>query len=271
MTPTPEATARSPFARAGASAVAALGVLIWCIAFMGPIDLSVPIVPLEDFYNHYLVETSWGLLYTVLLAVPTAVLAFRPAHDVAAQQVMAVAFALVIGAAAAPELGHLVPAAVAVGLVAAVRALHGVPALPPNPQRTLSRRDLPAAVVVLAGIVPAVAMASQAIDAYRDPTVSADVTQNLDHWPAQAAFALALVLVGGLAVLATRGARLPAATAGVSAAWFGVTSVVFPGHDGSLGVAGGWVAVAWGVALLVSVSARRARRGSEPASPPPLA
>lgn len=231
---------------------------------MGPIDLSVPLVPLEDFYNHYLVEASWGLLYTVLLAVPTAVLVFRPAHDVAAQQVLAVAFALAIGAAAAPEFGHLVPAGIALGLVAAVRALHGVPALPTDPQRRLSRRDLPAAVVVLAGIVPAVAMASQAIDAYRDPTVSADVTQNLDHWPAQAAFALALVLVGGLAVLATRGVWLPATTAAVSAVWFGGTSIAFPGHDGSLGVTGGWIAVAWGLALLVGVLARRPRTGAEP-------
>lgn len=258
MTPTSDATARSPYIRAAAPALAALGVLVWLIGLMGIIDLTVPLIPLEDFYNAYLIETSWGLLYTVLLGVPTAVLAFRPRHDAAAQQALAVAAALALAAAAAPELGHLVPAALAVGLVAAVRVLDGARGLPPNPQRTLTRRDLPAAVVVLAGVVPAIAIASQAIAAYRDPTVSSDVTQGLDHWPAHAAFALATILVAALAVLRTRGAWLPASTAALSAAWFGATSVAFPEHDGSLGATGGWLAIAWAVALLVTVAARRA-------------
>lgn len=257
VTPTPDATTRSPYARAAAPALASFGVLVWLIGLMGIIDLTVPLIPLEDFYNAYLIETSWGLLYTVLLGVPTAVLAIRPQHDAAAQQILAAAAALALGAAAAPELGHLVPAAVAVGLVAAIRALSGARALPPSPQRRLTRRDLPVAVVVLAGLLPAMAIASQAITAFRDPTVSSDVTQNLDHWPAHAAFALATFLAGALAMLRTRGAWLPASTAAFSAAWFGATSIAFPDHDGSLGTTGGWLAIAWGVALLGAVLARR--------------
>ena len=262
MTPTPDATTRSPYARAAAPAIAALGVLVWLIGMMGIIDLTVPLVPLEDFYDAYLVETSWGLLYTVLLGVPTAVLAFRPQHDAAAQQILATAAALALGAVAAPELGHLVPAALAVGLVSAVRALHGARAFPPSPQRTLTRRDAPVGVVVLAGLLPAIAVASQAMNAFRDPTVPSDVTQNLDHWPAHAAFALATVLVAALAMLRTRGAWLPASTAAFSAAWFGATSIAFPDHDGSLGTTGGWLAIAWGVALVATVLARR---GAAPA------
>ncbi len=257
MTPAPDATARSPYARAAAPALAALGVLVWLIGLMGIIDLTVPLVPLEDFYNAYLIETSWGLLYTVLLGVPTVVLAFRPQHDAAGQQILATAAALALGAAGAPELGHLVPAALAVGLVAAVRALHGSPALPPSPQRKLAGRDAPVAVVVLAGLLPAIAIASQVVDAFRDPTVSSDITQNLDHWPAHAAFALATILVASLAMLRTRGAWLPASSAAVSAGWFGATSIAFPDHDGSLGTTGGWLAIAWGVALLATVLTRR--------------
>lgn len=256
MTPTPDATTRSPYARAAAPALAALGVLIWLIGLMGIVDLTVPLVPLEDFYDAYLIETSWGLLYTVLLGVPTALLAFRPQHDAAAQQILATAAALALGAVAAPELGHLVPAAIAVGLVAAVRALHGARALPPSPQRTLTRRDAPVAVVVLAGLLPATAIASQAITAFRDPAVPSDVTQNLDHWPAHAAFALATVLVATLAMLRTRGAWLPASTAVLSAAWFGATSIAFPDHDGSLGTTGGWLAIGWGLALVVAIVVR---------------
>lgn len=254
----PDATTRSPYARAAAPALAALGVLVWLIGLMGIIDLTVPLIPLEDFYNAYLIETSWGLLYTVLLGAPTAVLAFRPQHDAAAQQILATAAALALAGAAAPELGHLVPAAIAVGLVAAVRALHGARALPASPQRALTRRDLPVAVVVLAALLPAMAVASQAVTAFRDPTVSSDVTQNLDHWPAHAAFALATVLVSALAMLRTRGSWLPATSAAISAAWFGATSIAFPDHDGSLGTTGGWLAIAWGAALLVAVVARRA-------------
>ncbi len=265
VTPASDATTRSPYTRAAAPALAALGVLIWLIGLMGIIDLTVPLVPLEDFYDAYLIETSWGLLYTVLLGVPTAVLAFRPQHGAAAQQILAAAAALALGAAAAPEVGHLVPAAVAVGLVAGVRSLHGARALPPSPQRRLTSRDVPIAVVVLAGLLPAIAVASQATSAFRDPTVPSDVTQNLDHWPAHAAFALATLLVAALAMLRRGGAWLPASTAALSAAWFGGTSIAFPDHDGSLGTTGGWLAIVWGVALLATVLTRRS---PAPKAPP---
>lgn len=268
MTRAPIEVRRSPYALAAAPALAALGVLIWLIGLMGIIDLTVPLFPLEDFYDAYLIETSWGLLYTVLLGVPTGVLAFRPQHGAAAQQILATAAALALGAAAAPELGHFVPAAIAVGLVAAVRALHGARALPPSPQRTLTRRDAPVAVVVLAGLLPAIAIASQATSAFRDPSIPSDITQNLDHWPAHAAFALATLLVAALAMLRTRGAWLPASTAAVSAGWFGATSIAFPEHDGSLGTTGGWLAIAWGVALLATVLLRRATARAAGATAP---
>ena len=253
----PTTRPRSPYVRAAAPAVASVGVLVWWIGLMGLVDLTVPLVPLEDFYDAYLVEVGWGLLYTVLLGVPTLVLAFRPLSDVAAQQLLTAALALGFAGLAAPEPGHLVPAAIGLGLVVAVRSMAGGRALPPSPHRRLTRRDAPGLVVVLAGLLPAIAYARASIDAFRDPTVPADVTQNLDHWPAQAAFGLATVLVAGVAVLAVRGRLLPALAAAASAVWFGVTSVAFPDHDGSLGTTGGRLAVAWGIALLAAVAMRR--------------
>lgn len=273
-TPAPEPATRSPYVRAGAPALAVLGVLIWCIALMGPIDLTVPLVPLEDFYNHYLIEVGWGLLYTVLLAVPTLVLAFRPLSDVAAQQVLTCAAALAFAGLAAPELGHLVPAAVAVGLVAGTRVLAGGRAFPRSPQRRLGAADVPGLVVVVAGIWPAIAYASACIADYRDPTVSADVTNELDHWPAQAALAIAVVLVAALAVLARRGWLLPTLTAATSAVWLGLTSVAFPAHDGSLGTTGGWLAVVWGAALVAAIAVPRlltGRRSAPEPAPAPAA
>lgn len=250
-------TPRSPAAHPAARALAALGVLVWLIGLMGIVDITVPLVPLVDFYEAYLIETSWGLLYTVLLGVPTAALVARPRHEAAAQQVLMCAAALALAAVVAPEPGHLVPAALAVGLVAGVRRLAGVRALPPLPRRTLTRRDLPGAVVVLAGLAGAVVVASHAIAAFRDPAAPTDTTQNLDHWPVHGAFAVATVLVALLVVLRTRGVWLPAVSATVAAAWFGVTSVMFPEHYGSLGVVGGTLAIAWGLAVAGLAVARR--------------
>lgn len=271
MTPTTTTAAarpRSPYVRAGAPTLAALGVLVWWIGMMGVIDLAVPLVPLEDFFDAYLVETGWGLFYTFLLGAPTLVLAFRPSSDVAAQHVLVSAAALAFAALAAPEPGHLVPAAIATALVLAVRASAGGRALPASPSRRLAARDVPGLVVVLAGLVPAGAYASMSLDAFRDPVVTSDVTNGLDHWPAQAALALAVVLVAALAVLAVRGWLLPTLTATTSAVWLGLTSVAFPTHDGSLGTTGGWLAAAWGVALLVAVAVPRLpRRRPAPAGP----
>jgi hypothetical protein len=84
----------------------------------------------------------------------------------------------------------------------------------------------------------------------------------LDHYPVQGAFAIALVLVAGLAAYAT-GQRLasrwlPALTVGFSAAWFGV-SMVWPERLGSAGTVWGFLTLSWGVAL-VAVAGVEGRR-----------
>src|SRR6476660_6802213 len=53
-----------------ARTVAAIAALFWSVLFFGLIDLLV--VPLQDasFSAYYVLETSWGLLYTALVAWP---------------------------------------------------------------------------------------------------------------------------------------------------------------------------------------------------------
>lgn len=240
-----------------ARAVAVLGVLVWCIALMGPIDLAVPFLQTPGFFTAYLIETGWGLLYTVLLGLPTAVLVAQPRHDEAALQVLVVSGAIAAAGVLTPELGHLVPAALGVGLVAAVRRLVGVPLRAASVRR--HRPPPAAAVLVLVAVVPALAYAVDCVRAAREGRLPVDVTQELDHWPAQAAFALALLALAALCLVVDR-PLVPAVSVAVATAWFGLMSVAYPAHGGSLGAVAGWAATAWAMAFGLAVVATRARR-----------
>jgi hypothetical protein len=66
-----------------------------------------------------------------------------------------------------------------------------------------------------------------------------------------------VVGLGALAAL-TR-SRLPARTAGFSACWLGIESVLYPDLRASLGATGGALTTAWGVLLVVSVEVARRR------------
>jgi len=74
-----------------------------------------------------------------------------------------------------------------------------------------------------------------------------------------AALAIAIVLVGLLAALRTRGWRIPAWSAGTAAAVFGLASIVFPDQRGAEGRGWGGVALAGGV-LFIAVAELESRR-----------
>ncbi|WP_199423388.1 hypothetical protein [Actinotalea solisilvae] len=239
---------------AAARALAVLGLLVWWIGLMGPIDLTVPIFQPPMFEDAYLVETGWGLLYTVLLGVPTIALAIRPRAAGPALQVLTCAGAIVLAALVSTDLGQLVPAGLAVALVAGVRAL--VRAAPGElrdavgrPARGDRRTTALAALAVIA-VVPTLVHLVDMAQAYREDRYPVDITQFLNHWPIQGAFAVAVV--GLVALAAVTGRRTPAVTAGVSAAWFGVVSVLFADQAGGFGRVGGAVAVVWGVAVVAA-------------------
>jgi hypothetical protein len=91
--------------------------------------------------------------------------------------------------------------------------------------------------------------------AAREDRHPVDITQFLDHWPVQGAFALAVVVLTALAVL-TR-LRTPALCAGVSAVWFGVVSAAFADQAGGFGRVGGGIAVVWGALVVAAALALR--------------
>lgn len=239
-------------ARVGAArALAVLGLLVWWIGLMGPIDLTVPIYQPPLFEDAYLVETGWGLFYTVLLGAPTIALVTRPRAVGPALQVLVCAGALVLAALVSTDLGQLVPAALALGLVAGVRALAGAPARElRSAVRRPGRGDRAATALAALAVVPALAYLVDMGRAYRADRYPVDITQFLNHWPVQGAFAVAVVGLVGLAVVTGR--RAPAVTAGLGAVWFGVASILFADQAGGFGRVGGGTAVAWGIAVLAA-------------------
>jgi len=73
----------------------------------------------------------------------------------------------------------------------------------------------------------------------------------------QASFGLAIAACTGLAAL-TR-APMPAWCAAACVTWLAVESLVYPGHRGSLGLAGGVAALAWVGAVGAVQLGRRTR------------
>lgn len=244
-----------------AAAVAACGVLVSAVVLMGVVDLLVVPLQMADFYDGYLLEAGWGLLLTVLVAVPFGALAVRPASTAAMLQLLVCAASLAVAAVAAGELGGLWPAVALLALVTAHRSLAPGGAGAGRPARSVP------ALAVLAG-VSAVGVAPYALDlvrAAREPRFPVDITLGLDHWPVQAALALAVPAVTAVAATGARGWPVAAWTAGSSGAGLGAVSVAYPGHAASLGRAGGAGALLWGV-LVAAAVLRRRRPGS--AGPP---
>lgn len=235
-------------ARVGAVVVA----LLWATVFFGIVDLSV--VPDNDlgFYDHYLLETGWGLLFTFLVPLPLLFWAVRP-HAWNGPQVAAIAAAVLLAG-----LVGLAPGQIVVALLVAASA-----AFPrmwrPRPQwsvrRALARPVYwPLEVLVVMAIGAALAYGWDMLAAARGGAHD-EKTLGLMHLPMQAAFGLALAASAVVAVLAlTNGVQgwwiafLPSA---LSAGWFGVVAGAYPDHLGSIGEVRGMLAVGWAVGLLV--------------------
>ena len=243
---------RAVGSRAGAVAVA----LWWAVLFFGLIDLLVGIIPSEfpDFSPFVVVETSWGLLYAVLVPVPLIAWAVRPTGWVGPQVVAVAAGVLVAGVAAAAG-GQMF-----VALLLAVSA-----AFPrmwrPRPGWSIRRVGAtpafwPVDALVALGFGAALVHAWDVLDTARSG-VGDDDTWGLMHLPMQAGFALAIPAAAAVGALAMAN-RAPSwwfaiVPPAASAVWFGVVCASHPDLLGSLGRTAGWCTAAWGVATAVAV------------------
>jgi hypothetical protein len=236
-----------------ARTVAAAAAVFWAVFSFGLMDLLVVVLDDDRFAEAYLLETGWGLLFLVLVAVPFAALAHRPGTGLLLVQPLVVAAAVALSAAVAGYPTQLLAAALLVAWVAAVAGLgrSGGRVAPPAPLRARPLRPGPA-VLVLVAAPAALVYAWHQVHDWR-AAGSPDITLGLDHRPMQGALGLALL---GVAVLAALGAgtrppgwRVPVWTVAVSACWLGLVSAVYPALEGSLGRTLGVAVAVWGVAF----------------------
>jgi hypothetical protein len=242
----------------GARIAAAVAAVAWGYVFYGLLDLLVIFID-DSFYEHYLVETGWGLLFLVLVAVPLAALAFRPGSPLLLTQLVLVAAAIAVAAVATTAWPQLFAAAALVGTAMALGLLAKQGAL--SFRRVhLHAVDRLLGVLALIAVVPAVWYGVQMVAASA-AGVRDDITWGLRHLPMQAAFAFALGLTGLLAAAGEgtgeSGSRVLSWSVAVAAIWFGAVSAAYPEHVASLGFLAGMASVVWGVVFGVVAVIRR--------------
>jgi hypothetical protein len=208
-----------------ARALAAVSAVWWGFFFFGLIDLMTVVVQDARFYEHYLLETGWGLLYLVLVAVPFAVLAVRPRVGLPVLQVLLVTLAMVGGAVLATYPRQLL-AALALGLtVFAVLWAAGS-----RPVVRDRRPDVPLAGLTALVVPAGLGYAWSQAHGWRG--LPPEITNGLDHSPMQAALGLAVPLVAALGAVGLgtghSGWRVPVWTVAVTVLWLGAVSMVYP-------------------------------------------
>ena len=250
----------------------ALLVAFWsAVMFYGAIDLAV--VPTQDdgFYDSYLLETGWGILFTFLVPLPLVLFAVHLEQLVHVHQLLAVSAGIVLASLFAPSAGQLVLGLFLAGVGALLLVVAaGRPRVPrwwrtAGGARGLAGQVEPAlTVLALVALVAGIAYAVDTTRALHDGETD-DITWNLRHLPMQAALGLALA---GTALVTAAGAgiraagwRASAVTPALSAAWLGVVSVLYPDHTASLGSAGGVAAAVWGALFLGTALVVRRRSG----------
>ena len=189
--------------------------LFWGFSFYGLIDL-LAFAQGEQFHAALVLSTGWGLLFLFLVAAPLVALAVRASavSPSALAEVALVAAAVITAAVLSSSPRYL---SVAAGLLVTVAVL------------ALAARDRPwdaleawrwsalPGTLVLIAVAPCCAYAWTSARTTGDAQITDD-TWGLDHWPAQAALPLAVLLISALAAGHPSGWRLPAWSAGAAAA-----------------------------------------------------
>lgn len=231
----------------------------WLLLFFGLVDLSVPLFfrARPEFYEGYLMETGWGVLFTFFAGLPMCFLGARPEWISAALVSAASGVAVLISAIASAQPVQLIIAVALLLPAALVWALaRSGRALVPPPEETIQSIEMsglgariPILGLALVALPPAVMFASKMIETARRGVPEPSYTYVFDHYPIQAASVLVIPLAAGLLALRLPGWRPMLFLIASGTAWFGIVSVVYPDHLGSWGTEWGWTAVAWSVAL----------------------
>ena len=235
------------------SVVAALFVAIFGLGLFGLVGLVVGWIDNESGGIHrvHIVGGS-GVTVGILVALPLLILAWRR-EDVALLQTVAVvglAFALA-AIVASDEVGLAFLPIVAVPVVALL-------AVGRQWRRFASAGDGFAPAVFVVTLASAVFWVTYALSTAKLQRLGSPHDPHVDmhHWTSVASMALAIVFVGLLASLKTKGWMIVASLVATGSIVYGLASIVFarfPGTDvpypGGEGVGWGLAAVAGGIAL----------------------
>ena len=240
--------------------LAGLFGVFWGFFFYGLIDL-LAFAQGEQFHAALLLSTGWGLLFLFLVAAPLVALAVRPSavSPSALAEVTLVAAAVITAAALSSSPGYL---SVAAGLVVTVAVLALAARERPWDALEAWRWSTLPATLVLIAVAPCCAYAWTS--ATGDARITDD-TWGLDHWPAQAALPLAVLLISALAAGHPSGWRLPAWSAGASAAWFAIVCWLEPHLVASVSRPWAAATLIWSVAFIAATHlGARDRRPARP-------
>ena len=229
--------------------LAGLFGLFWGFFFYGLIDL-LAFAQGEQFHAALVLSTGWGLLFLFLVAAPLVALAVRASavSPSALAEVALVAAAVITAAALSSSPRYL---SVAAGLLVTVAVL--VLAARDRPWDALEAwrwSALPGTLVLIA-VAPCCAYAWTSARTTGDAQITDD-TWGLDHWPAQAALPLAVLLISALAAGHPSGWRVPAWSAGAAAAWFATVCWLEPHLIASVSRPWAAATLLWSVAFIAA-------------------
>jgi hypothetical protein len=231
----------------------------WLLLFFGLVDLSVPLFfqSRPEFYEGYLIETGWGVLFTFFAGIPMCVLGVRSDWTSAALLPAASGVAVLVACLASGQPVQLIIVAALLVPSAAVWALSrtvGDAGRGPSGRARLLGTGgfgsrIPTLGLALVALPPALIFAAAMIRTALEGEPEPDYTYVFDHYPIQAASVLVIPMATALLALRLPGWRPMTIVVAVGTAWYGLVSIVHPDHLGSWGAAWGWTGVAWAVAL----------------------
>jgi len=232
-------------------------VLAFGVAFFGLTSLVIGWFATREGIAGPVTELGYGALYGVILTMGVLVQLRAPERKIAGiQQAALVLPAVLIGAAMASDSQALQSAVIFAPAVCILLALHPARGEFLRPGSSFSPVLFTIAVL---GAVPltgyALAMGKQAQHVVGPP-------HHILRLSTMAALAIAILLVALLAAAKTRGWRIPAWSAGMTAVVFGLASTIFPDHPGAAGRVWGTVAVAGGFLFIAAAEWEGRRRGA---------
>jgi MFS family permease len=235
-----------------------LGVA-WAIPLFGFPSLVLGWIEGGERLQHRVHDLGYGAWAGLFMAVGYLSQLRAPERRIAGFQQAVVALgAMAVAVALSVDAGPILLLVLGFAVLTAVLGVYH-----PSRDRLLQAPERPIVPLLALAILAAIPLTMYAVEMaeLQRNGLPADPHVAERHWSTMAAMALSIWFVAALAGLRTPGWRIPAWSAGLAAAVFGLSSIVFPAYPGSVGSTWGLVAVVGGV-IFVAVAEGIARRGS---------